>query len=59
MTNDNLVTIGMDVSDKWSHIVVLDDGGNVVLEERVATKPPAVKKYFKQFFGARIALEVG
>ncbi len=59
MTNDNLVTIGMDVSDKWSHIVVLDDGGNVVLEERVATKAAAVKKFFKRFTGARIALEVG
>lgn len=59
MTNANMVTIGMDVSDKWSQVAVLDDGGNVVLEDRIGTKPPAVRKFFKRFAGARIALEVG
>jgi len=59
MQTDNKVTIGMDVSDKWSQIAVMDDQGAVVLRERVATKEPAIRRCFGKFSGARIAIEVG
>jgi hypothetical protein len=50
MRTDNLVTIGMDVSDRWSHIAVLDEQGVVLVRDRVQTKdkvstPPGTRRY--------------
>ncbi len=59
MHTNNKVTIGMDVSDRWSQVAVMDDQGVVVISDRVATKEPAVRSYFGRFTGARIAIEVG
>ena len=59
MRMDNQVTIGMDVSDKRSHIVVLDEHGEVVVEDSVPTRKPAMRKRLSGFAGARIAIEVG
>jgi hypothetical protein len=39
MHTNNKVTIGMDVSDRWSQVAVMDDQGVVVISDRVATKP--------------------
>jgi transposase len=59
MEKRSSVTIGMDVSDKASHLVVLDDAGVVVLRDRIGTKESAVRKWFEAYAGARVALEVG
>ncbi len=59
MHTSNKVTIGMDVSDRWSQVAVMDDQGVVVISDRVATKEPAVRRHFGRFTGARIAIEVG
>ncbi len=59
MQTGNKVTIGMDVSDRWSQVAVMDDAGVVVLRERVATKEAAVRRMLGRFRGARIAIEVG
>jgi transposase len=59
MQTGNKVTIGMDVSDRWSQIAVMDDTGAVVLRERVQTTRAHVRKYFDKFAGTRIAIEVG
>lgn len=53
------VTIGMDVGDRYSHVVVLDDSGTVVLRDQIATTERAVRAWFKRHAGARVALEVG
>lgn len=59
MTTSNLLTIGMDVSDKHSHLVVLDNQGTVLLRDRIATSEPALRRWFARYPGARVALEVG
>jgi transposase len=59
MRTDNQVTIGMDVSDKRSHIVALDEQGVVVHEGSVTTREPTIRKYLQAYRGARIAIEVG
>lgn len=58
MNSGPKVTIGMDVGDRYSHVVVLDDSGTVVLRDQIATTERAVKAWFRRFRGARVALEV-
>jgi transposase len=53
------VTIGVDISDKYLHLAVVDEGGKTVLNERIANREPAIRKWFGKFRGARVALEVG
>jgi transposase len=53
------LVIGLDVSDKHTHICVLDDAGAVVLRERIETRDPALRKWFARRAPARVALEVG
>jgi transposase len=59
MSNAPKVTIGMDVGDRYSHVVVLDDSGTVLLRDQIATTERAVRGWFKRYKGARVALEVG
>jgi transposase len=51
-------TIGIDVSDKYSRVCVLD-GGAVVEEGRVATTGPAFRRRFSTAPPARVAIEAG
>src|SRR5688500_18314442 len=53
------LTIGMDVGDKLSHLVVLDDGGAVIKRDKVTTKARPVRAWFTRYTQARVALEVG
>jgi len=57
--NATVLVIGLDVSDKYTHVCVLDDTGTVVLRDRIATKDPALRKWFTSRAPARVALEVG
>jgi transposase len=52
-------TIGIDVSDKYSRVCVLDGGGAVVEEGRVATTAPAFRRRFRAAPPARVAIEAG
>ncbi|MDP2304908.1 MAG: transposase [Pseudomonadota bacterium] len=49
----------MDVGDRYSHVVLLDDSGTVVLRDQIATTERAVRGWFERYKGARVALEVG
>ena len=40
------LTIGIDLGDRWSFYCVLDEGGTILLEQKVATTPEAVKQTF-------------
>src|SRR5215468_8500096 len=53
------LTIGMDLGDRWSFYCVLDESGKVILEERLATRPEAMKQTFAKTPRSRIALEAG
>lgn len=52
-------TVGMDMGDKRSLICVLDSEGNIVERCAIATTAGAIKKYFKEYGGATVAIEAG
>jgi len=53
------LTIGLDLGDRWSWYCVLDEAGEVVQEERVATTPKAMQQAFAAMPRSRVALETG
>ena len=53
------LTIGLDVGDRSSWYCVLDEAGDVLLEQKVATTPKAMKEVFGGMPHSRIALEMG
>jgi transposase len=57
--HDGQLTVGLDLGDRSSFYCVLNRVGEVILEERVATNPEAMKKTFEKMPASRIALETG
>ena len=52
-------TVGLDLGDRFSHVMVLDGQGQVVEEGRVATREEALRKRFSGGPPMRIAMETG
>ena len=52
-------TVGIDVSDRKSHVCVLDVAGDVVLETVIPTTPKGLATLLMAHPGARVAYEVG
>ena len=53
------LTIGMDLGDHWSCYCVLDEAGEILLEQKVATTPEAMKQVFAKIPQSLIAMETG
>jgi transposase len=53
------LTIGMDLGDHWSCYCVLDEAGKIILEQKVAMTPEAMKQTFAKIPQSLIALETG
>jgi hypothetical protein len=53
------LTIGMDLGDHWSCYCVLDEAGKIILEQKVATTPEAMKQAFAKIPRSLLALETG
>jgi transposase len=53
------LTIGLDLGDRSSWYCVLDAAGEVILEQKLSTTPPALKEVFGAMPHSRIALETG
>src|SRR5579863_4448741 len=53
------LTIGLDLGDRSSWYCVLDESGNVVLEQRLSTTPKAMREGFGKMPRNRVALETG
>jgi predicted NBD/HSP70 family sugar kinase len=53
------LTIGVDLGDRSSNYCVLDEAGEVLLEQKLATTPEAVKQTFERIPRSLIALETG
>src|ERR1700746_3451769 len=53
------LTIGVDLGDRWSFYCVLDEAGKIILEQKVATTPEAMKQTFEKIPRSLIALETG
>jgi transposase len=56
---DNKLTIGMDLGDQSTYYCVLDEAGEVVVEQKLATTKPAIKQVFSRIPRSRVALETG
>ena len=54
-----LVTVGIDVSDRYSQLCVLRGEGEIVREERVRTTTAALTRALAPLQDARVVLEVG
>lgn len=53
------LTIGLDLGDRSSFYCVLDETGDVLLEQKVSTTPKAIGEIFGAMPRSRIALETG
>ena len=49
------LTIGLDLGDRWSWYCVLDEAGDVLLEQKLGTTPKAMKEVFGRMPRSRIA----
>ena len=57
--SEQKLTIGLDLGDRSSWYCVLDESGEVVLEQKLGTSPKALKEVFGGMPRSRIALETG
>jgi len=53
------LTIGLDLGDRWSFYCVLDEAGQIILEQKLPTTPEAMKQTFGKIQRSLIALETG
>src|ERR1700719_5208341 len=53
------LTIGVELGDRWSFYCVLDEAGKILLEQKVATTPEAMKQAFAKTPRSLVALETG
>ena len=53
------LAIGVDLGDRWSFYCVLEEAGQIILEQKVPTTPEAMKQTFSRIPQSRIALETG
>jgi transposase len=53
------LTIGLDLGDRWSFYCVLDEAGKIILEQRVPTTAEGLKQTFARIPRSLIALETG
>src|SRR5580693_6048867 len=53
------LTIGLDLGDRWSFYGVLDEAGQVILEQKLPTTSEAMKQTFGRIPQSLIALETG
>src|SRR5258705_12497421 len=53
------LTMGLDLGDRWSFYCVLDEAGQVILEQKLPTTQGAMKQTFGKIPRSLIALETG
>ena len=59
ISQEQKLTIGVDLGDRWSFYCVLDEAGKIILEQKLATTPEATKQTFGKIPRSLIALETG
>jgi transposase len=53
------LTVGLDLGDRWSCYCVLNKSGEIILEQKVATRPEEMQQGFGKMARSRIAMETG
>jgi len=56
---DRKLTIGLDLGDRFSQYCILNEAGDVILEDRFPTTPKGIIEVFSRIPRSRIALETG
>jgi transposase len=59
MFKNRTVFIGIDLGDKYSAVVILDQDREVIEESRIPTTQKAFSRKFRSIPSSRIAMEVG
>jgi transposase len=59
ITANHAITIGLDVSDRFSEAYAIDDEGEWIESLRLRTTPEGLGKGLSRYSGARLVLEVG
>ena len=59
MFNNSTIFIGIDLGDKHSYLVILDQEGELIEETRLPTTQNAFSRKFRSIPSCRIAMEVG
>jgi transposase len=57
--NGRQLTIGLDLGDRWSFYCVVDEAGEIILEQKLLTTPEAMRRALGKMPRSRIALETG
>src|ERR1700681_2319829 len=57
--NEQKLTMGLDLGDRWSFYCVMDEAGQIILEQKLSTTPEAMKQTFAEIPRSLIALETG
>jgi transposase len=53
------LTVGMDLGDQFTYYCLLDEAGEVMVEQKLPTTKPAMKQVFGRMPRSRVALETG
>jgi transposase len=56
---DHNLTIGLDLGDRSSWYCVLEEAGEVLLQQKLGTTPKAMREVFGKMPRSRMALETG
>ena len=56
---EHQLTIGLDLGDRTSHYCILNEAGEVILENKLPTTPKGIEEVFSRIPRSRIALETG
>lgn len=52
--------MGMDIGDRYTHAAVIDAGsGEVLVEDRIESREPAIRRWLTKLSGCVVAMEVG
>jgi transposase len=54
-----LITVGIDLGDRWSHYCMLNADGEVVEQGRVASTEAGIRRQFEGESQQRVAMECG
>jgi transposase len=52
-------TVGFDIGDRWTHAAVLGNNGELLLEDRIESREPAIRRWLTKLTGCVVAMEVG
>jgi len=53
------LTIGMDLGDRFTYYCILDEAGEVMVEQKLPTTKPAIQQAFGRMPRSRVAMETG